>query len=63
MAMFTGAFDMGMVTGAAVFGFVAESHGYGTMFVAAAAVVWAGSLGFFLLDPSFRKAGRPGPGP
>ena len=63
MAMFTGAFDMGMVTGAAVFGFVAESYGYGTMFVAAAAVVWAGSLGFFLLDPSFRKAGRPGPGP
>ncbi len=63
MAMFTGAFDMGIVTGAAAFGFVVELYGYGPMFAIAAAVVWAGSLGFFLLDPSFRKAGRPAPGP
>ncbi len=63
MAMFTGAFDMGMVTGAAAFGFVVELYGYGPMFVSAAAAVGAGSLGFFLLDPSFRKAGRPAPGP
>lgn len=61
MAMFTAAFDMGLVTGAAAFGFVAESYGYPAMFVAAAAVVGAGTAGFFLLDPSFRKAGRPGP--
>jgi predicted MFS family arabinose efflux permease len=59
MAMFTGAFDMGMVTGAAAFGFVVELYGYGPMFVSAAAVVGAGSVGFFLLDPSFRRAGRP----
>jgi predicted MFS family arabinose efflux permease len=63
MAMFTGAFDMGLVTGAAVFGFVVELFGYGTMFTAAGAVVGAGSLAFFLLDPAFRKAGRPSPGP
>jgi len=63
MAMFTGAFDMGMVTGAAAFGFIVELYGYGPMFVSAAAAVGAGSLGFFLLDPSFRKAGRPAPGP
>jgi len=63
MAMFTGAFDMGAVTGAAAFGFVAEAFGYPVMFASAAAVVGAGSLGFFLLDPAFRKAGRPGPSP
>jgi predicted MFS family arabinose efflux permease len=63
MAMFTGAFDMGVVTGAAVFGFVAEACGFGPMFVAAAAVVGTGTLGFFLLDPSFRKAARPAPAP
>jgi predicted MFS family arabinose efflux permease len=61
MAMFTAAFDMGLVTGAAAFGFVAERFGYGTMFVAAAAVVGAGTAVFFFLDPAFRKAGRPGP--
>jgi predicted MFS family arabinose efflux permease len=61
MAMFTAAFDMGLVTGAAAFGFVAEHFGYPAMFVAAAAAVGLGTGGFFLLDPSFRKAGRPAP--
>ena len=42
MAMFSGAFDMGVVTGAAAFGFVAEAYGYGPMFVAASAVVGSG---------------------
>lgn len=63
MAMFTAAFDMGLVTGAAVFGFVAERFGYETMFVTAAAVVGAGTATFFLLDPAFRKAARPEPAP
>lgn len=63
MAMFTAAFDMGLVTGAAAFGFVAERFGYGTMFVTAAAVVGAGTAAFFLLDPAFRKAARPVPAP
>ena len=59
MAMFTAAFDMGMVTGAAAFGFVAERFGYEAMFVTAAAVVGAGTAAFFILDPAFRKAARP----
>jgi predicted MFS family arabinose efflux permease len=63
MAMFTAAFDMGLVTGAAAFGFVAERFGYGPMFVTAAAVVGAGTAAFFLLDPAFRKAARSVPAP
>ncbi|MGE5189607.1 MAG: MFS transporter [Gemmatimonadota bacterium] len=63
MAMFTGAFDMGLVIGAAAFGFVAESRGYTTMFVGAAAVTAAGALFFFTQDPSFRRPSPPGPGP
>jgi MFS family permease len=63
MAMFTASFDMGLVTGAAAFGFVAEHFGYPAMFVAAAAAVGVGTAGFFLLDPAFRKAGRPAPSP
>jgi len=63
MAMFTAAFDMGLVTGAAAFGFVAERFGYPAMFVAAAAVVGAGTAGFFALDPAFRKGERPAPVP
>jgi predicted MFS family arabinose efflux permease len=63
MAMFTAAFDMGLVTGAAAFGFVAERFGYEVMFVTAAAVVGAGTAAFFVLDPSFRKAARPEPAP
>jgi MFS family permease len=61
MAMFTAAFDMGLVTGAAAFGFVAERFGYEAMFVTAAAVVGAGTAVFFVLDPAFRKAARPEP--
>jgi len=63
MAMFTAAFDMGLVTGAAAFGFVAERFGYEAMFVTAAAVVGAGTAVFFVLDPAFRKAARPEPAP
>ena len=63
MAMFTGAFDMGLVVGAAAFGFVAERRGYPTMFVSAAAITAAGALFFFTQDPSFRRASPPGPGP
>ena len=63
MAMFTAAFDMGLVTGAAAFGFVAERFGYAAMFVTAAAVVGAGTAAFFFLDPAFRKAARPAPAP
>ncbi len=63
MAMFTGAFDMGLVIGAAAFGFVAERHGYPTMFISAAAVTAAGALFFFTQDPSFRTSSPPGPGP
>lgn len=63
MAMFTAAFDMGLVTGAAAFGFVAERFGYEAMFVTAAAVVGAGTAIFFVLDPAFRKAARPEPAP
>ncbi len=63
MAMFTGAFDMGQVIGAAAFGFVAERHGYATMFVSAAAVTAAGAFFFFTQDPSFRTSSPPGPGP
>jgi predicted MFS family arabinose efflux permease len=63
MAMFTAAFDMGMVTGAAAFGFVAEHFGYPAMFASAGAIVGAGTAAFFALDPAFRKAGRPGPAP
>lgn len=63
MAMFTGAFDMGLVIGAAAFGFVAERHGYPTMFMSAAAVTAAGALFFFTQDPSFRRSSPPGPGP
>ena len=63
MAMFTASFDMGLVTGAGAFGFVAEHFGYPAMFVAAAAVVGAGTAAFFFLDPAFRKGGRPVPSP
>ena len=63
MAMFTAAFDMGLVTGAAAFGFVAERFGYEAMFVTAAAVVGAGTAVFFVLDPAFRKGARPEPAP
>ncbi|MDO8737359.1 MFS transporter [Candidatus Deferrimicrobium sp.] len=63
MAMFTAAFDMGLVTGAAAFGFVAERFGYEAMFVTAAAVVGAGTAIFFVLDPAFRKAARSEPAP
>ncbi|HEX9191331.1 MAG TPA: MFS transporter [Candidatus Deferrimicrobiaceae bacterium] len=63
MAMFTAAFDMGLVTGAAAFGFVAERFGYPVMFVAAATVVGAGTAGFFALDPAFRRGERPAPVP
>lgn len=63
MAMFTGALDMGLVTGAAAFGFVAEHLGYRAMFGSAAALTGAGSLLFFLLDPSFRRAAPPPPAP
>jgi len=63
MAMFTAAFDMGLVTGAAAFGIVAERFGYEVMFVAAAAVVGAGTAAFFALDPAFRKGARPEPAP
>ena len=61
MAMFTAAFDMGLVTGAAAFGFVAEAFGYPAMFVSAACVVGAGTAAFYALDPAFRKGGPPGP--
>lgn len=63
MAMFTGAFDMGLVIGAAAFGFIAEHHGYGAMFFSAAGITAAGSLFFFTQDPAFRKASLPEPGP
>jgi len=63
MAMFSGAYDLGIVTGAAVFGFVAQAFGFAPMFATASIVVGAGTLGFFLLDPSFRKGARPLPGP
>ena len=63
MAMFTAAFDMGLVTGAAAFGFVAERFGYEVMFVSAAAAVGAGTALFFALDPAFRKEARPEPAP
>jgi MFS family permease len=59
MAMFTAAFDMGLVTGAAAFGFVAEAFGYPAMFISAAGAVGAGTVAFFALDPAFRKGGRP----
>lgn len=60
MAMFTGAFDMGLVIGAGVFGFVAEHLGYGTMFFSAAGFTAAGALFFFTQDPAFRKSSLPG---
>jgi predicted MFS family arabinose efflux permease len=63
MAMFTASFDMGLVTGAAAFGFVAEHFGYAAMFVGAAAVVGAGTAAFFVLDPAFRRGERPAPVP
>jgi len=63
MAMFTGAFDMGLVMGAAVFGFVAESFGYTVMFSSAAAFTAAGAFFFFTQDPAFRRASRRGPAP
>jgi MFS family permease len=63
MAMFTGAFDMGLVIGAAAFGFVAEHLGYRAMFFSAAGFTAAGALFFFTQDPSFRRASPPGPGP
>ncbi len=63
MAMFTGAFDMGLVIGAGAFGFVAERHGYAAMFYSAAAITAAGALFFFTQDPSFRRGSPPGPGP
>ncbi|GAB4232200.1 MAG: hypothetical protein OHK0028_07500 [Deltaproteobacteria bacterium] len=63
MAMFTAAFDMGLVTGAAAFGFVAERFGYDAMFVSAAAVVGAGTALFFALDPAFRRGAPPEPAP
>ena len=59
MAMFTGSFDMGLVVGAAAFGFVAEHHGYAPMFVSAAALTAAGALFFFTQDPAFRKSPSP----
>jgi len=62
MAMFTGAFDMGLVIGAAAFGFVAEHMGYSAMFFSAAGITSAGALFFFTQDPAFRKASLPGPG-
>jgi MFS family permease len=62
MAMFTGAFDMGLVIGAAAFGFVAEHLGYRAMFFSAAGFTAAGALFFFTQDPSFRRASPPGPG-
>jgi len=55
MAMFTGAFDMGLVAGAAAFGFVAEHLGYTVMFSSAAAFTAAGAFFFFTQDPAFRK--------
>ena len=63
MAMFTGAFDMGLVVGAAAFGFVAEHLGYRTMFFSAAGFTVAGAVFFFTQDPSFRRASPRGPGP
>jgi MFS family permease len=63
MAMFTGAFDMGLVVGAGVFGFVAEYWGYSVMFPSAAAFTAAGALFFFTQDPSFRRASPRGPVP
>ncbi|MGZ8429195.1 MAG: MFS transporter [Candidatus Deferrimicrobiaceae bacterium] len=62
MAMFTGAFDMGLVVGAAAFGFVAEYLGFRAMFLSAAGFTAAGALFFFTQDPSFRRASPPGPG-
>jgi MFS family permease len=62
MAMFTGAFDMGLVIGAGAFGFVAEHLGYRAMFFSAAGFTGAGALFFFTQDPSFRRASPPGPG-
>jgi len=58
MAMFTGAFDMGLVFGAAAFGFVAERLGYSTMFISAAALTAAGAFFFFTQDPAFRGKAR-----
>ncbi len=55
MAMFSGAFDMGLVFGAAAFGFVAEHMGYPAMFYAAASFTAAGALFFFTQDPAFRR--------
>lgn len=61
MAMFTGAFDMGLVTGAAAFGFVAERFGYPAMFCSTAALTVLGALFFFTQDPAFRRLARPAP--
>jgi len=62
MAMFTGAFDMGLVIGAAAFGFIAERFGYAVMFPAAAGLTAAGALFFFTQDPAFRRH-EPPPAP
>jgi MFS family permease len=59
MAMFTGAFDMGLVIGAAAFGFVAEHLGYAVMFFSSAGATAAGALFFFTQDPAFRKSLSP----
>ncbi|MCL5966440.1 MAG: MFS transporter [Deltaproteobacteria bacterium] len=62
MAMFTGAFDMGLVIGAAAFGFIAENMGYRAMFSAAAGLTAAGALFFFTQDPAFRRQAPRPPG-
>ena len=56
MALFSGGFDLGIVAGAAVMGYVVEGAGYGTAFLAAAALPACGAVLFLTQDPAFRRA-------
>jgi MFS family permease len=58
MALFSGGMDLGIVAGAAAMGYVVEGAGYGTAFLAAAALPAIGALLFLTQDPAFRSRAR-----
>ncbi len=56
--IFTGLFDVGILAGAPVLGWVADHYGYPTMFRLAAMWVAVGLVSFALWDRDLRFPGR-----
>jgi predicted MFS family arabinose efflux permease len=58
LALFTALFDLGVLVGGPLFGFVIERLGFSAMFGVAGVALALGALGFFAWDARVETRGR-----